>query len=91
MTVEGCLDACAAEGLSLAGVECSRECYCGNTVIGGNNPIDDSNCNYPCSGNSAEACGGAGALNFYVNNLQFTTGPASVVDSYNKYSKTVCW
>lgn len=92
MTVESCLDACAAEGLNLAGVEYSRECFCGNTIIGDNRPIDNSKCNMACTGNPNELCGGPGALNLYVNNnYQFTEGPASVVQSYNGWEVTQCW
>lgn len=93
MTVEACLDACAAENLNLAAVEYSRECYCGNTIVGDNRPIDGSHCNMVCSGNPTELCGGAAALNLYVNNnFQFTTGPASVVvRSYNGYTLNECW
>jgi hypothetical protein len=92
MTVESCLDACAAEGLNLAGVEYSRECFCGNTIVGNNRPIDNSKCNMACNGNSNQLCGGPGALNLYVNNnYQFTEGPASVVQSYNGWEVTQCW
>ena len=92
MTIEGCLDACANMGLNLAGVEYSRECFCGNTIIGDNRPIDPSKCNMVCTGNINELCGGAGALNLYVNNgYQFTEGPASLVELYNDWTVNECW
>jgi WSC domain len=92
MTVEACLDACTAEGMNLAAVEYSRECYCGNTILGANAPIANSNCNYACTGNPNEACGGSAALNLYVNNnYAFTTGPGGVVQSYKGYVVNECW
>ncbi|KAF2816474.1 WSC-domain-containing protein [Mytilinidion resinicola] len=92
LTVESCLDACEAAGYSLAGVEYSRECYCGNTLIGNNQPISDATCNMPCSGNANELCGGPGALNLYIkDNYPFTTGPAFALASYKGYAKTQCW
>ncbi|OCK75198.1 hypothetical protein K432DRAFT_309072, partial [Lepidopterella palustris CBS 459.81] len=92
MTIEACLDSCAAEDLSITSVEYSRECYCGNTIAGYNRPIDRSNCNMACSGNSLELCGGPGALSLYINNsYQFTEGSASVVQTYNGYAVTECW
>jgi len=50
----------------MAGLEYSRECYCGDTFVnGGGNPLPDSSCDMPCptDGNS---CGGPLALNLYT-------------------------
>lgn len=53
MTVAGCINACAANGYSSAGVEYASECYCDNKDY----PIgqsDGSYCDMPCSGDATE-------------------------------------
>lgn len=68
MTVKTCVDFCESKGLSLAGLEYARECYCGDSyndekrapkkgVLGA--------CGTPCSGDNKEICGAAGALSMY--------------------------
>ncbi|KAI0267652.1 glycosyl hydrolase catalytic core-domain-containing protein [Gloeopeniophorella convolvens] len=67
MTTEACLNTCASEGYSFAGTEWSQECYCGNTYNGGTPPLaPPTDCNMPCSGNSAEICGGPFRINVYA-------------------------
>ncbi|TFK42314.1 WSC domain-containing protein [Crucibulum laeve] len=91
MTVETCLDSCSAGGFALGGLEYGRECYCGNALLyqyeGTMNP-----CSYPCSGNSLEICGGSSSINVYQNgNMPFTSGPSSILRSYNGWIFTQCW
>ncbi|TVY89537.1 WSC domain-containing protein, partial [Lachnellula willkommii] len=64
MTVELCLAACKQGGYDMAGVEYGQECYCG--VVLGNGTVPTSGCNMPCSGNTAETCGGSSVLNLFV-------------------------
>ncbi|KKY22443.1 putative copper radical oxidase [Diplodia seriata] len=73
-TVAKCLDACAAKGLAYCGAEYYYECYGGAAkpadglaVAGVADPLL-AGCNYACSGNATEACGGADRLLVYVNN-----------------------
>ena len=64
---------------NLYSLEYYGECYCGASVAGVQVP--DSQCNYPCSGNSSEACGGSYILSVY----QDTTFPqtnSSVITDY---------
>lgn len=75
MTVEVCLDACQAAGYSLAGVEYSQECYCGDAFQFGGAPATDG-CTMACKGNSAELCGGSNRLNAYTFAGSVTTPPA---------------
>jgi hypothetical protein len=71
MTVETCVAYCQTNGFSIAGLEYSRECYCGNSFSNGASLSTTSgNCNMPCGGNSKEICGGPSALSIYQ-------GPAS--------------
>lgn len=63
MTIERCKEYCRDNNWAVAGLEYSKECFCGNespTKI-----IPDSRCNKPCSGNSQQICGGGWALNIY--------------------------
>lgn len=66
LDVNECLSACRDEGYPFAGVEFGRECYCGNVLANGTLPLDSSSCDFPCSGDPSQTCGGAGALNLYV-------------------------
>ncbi|KAJ7472198.1 WSC domain-containing protein [Mycena latifolia] len=86
MTVESCLDSCAAGGYILGGVEFGDECYCGNALLHVYGASQA--CDMPCSANASEYCGGPTALNLYqFADIPFTTGPASTVFSY----KTWVW
>ena len=66
MTVEICSATCQA--YAYFGVEYFRECYCGNTIAPGGVPAPAAECDSPCSGNSAEKCGGNSRLNLYQYN-----------------------
>ena len=66
LTVEECLFACKDGGYSFAGVEFGQECYCGVVLGNGTAPVSSSLCNFPCTGNSSETCGGSGTLDLYV-------------------------
>lgn len=91
MTVEACLDTCGALGFALAGLEYSRECFCGNTIMGTGAPVNASSCNLGCTGSKDSLCGGNLALNLYVqNNSSFTRGPASILSSYNCFGNPQC-
>ncbi|OCH94040.1 WSC-domain-containing protein [Obba rivulosa] len=66
MTVASCVSWCDSRGWSMAGLEYSRECYCGDSFVnGGGDPLPDSACDMTCptDGNS---CGGPLALNVYT-------------------------
>ncbi|KAG8775799.1 hypothetical protein FRC16_004729, partial [Serendipita sp. 398] len=92
LTPGKCQVLCENAGFPLAGVEYSRECWCGNTITGNNRVSYDGICYMPCSGNAAKACGGSDAINIYVkDNFQYTVGPASVLSGYNGFSTTQCW
>ncbi|KAI0414822.1 WSC domain-containing protein [Xylaria grammica] len=66
MTVEKCLDFCAAHGAYLfAGLEYSRECWCGNEVNALSVQLPDNFCDTPCDGANTTACGGALRLSLY--------------------------
>ncbi|GAA5831420.1 hypothetical protein JCM11251_004019 [Rhodosporidiobolus azoricus] len=81
-TVEACLDACAAKGYKLCGVEYHGECWGGNTLHETSKTEDESACNFTCWDNPNEICGGSGistnaAMNLYAVNKDSLT---NVVD-----------
>ncbi|KAJ7864636.1 hypothetical protein B0H14DRAFT_2736161 [Mycena olivaceomarginata] len=89
-TVESCLDACAAGGFILGGLEFGHECYCGNALLYVYN-VPQGNCVLPCAGNASELCGGSQALNLYqFANTSFTTGPPSIVFAYKNWNRWAC-
>ncbi|KPI42280.1 putative fungistatic metabolite [Cyphellophora attinorum] len=65
-TTESCAAFCST--YEFFGTEYGAECYCGGSLTY-NTTLSESSCNMACSGNSAEKCGGPGALSLYRNNL----------------------
>jgi hypothetical protein len=79
-TIANCLDACAQSGLSVCGAEYYQECYGGSNIpssnlIAGSDPLT-AGCNYPCTGNKTEACGGSNRILVYINNGTVTATSA---------------
>ncbi|CCA66988.1 related to glyoxal oxidase precursor [Serendipita indica DSM 11827] len=61
MTVELCVDACRADGFSVAGLEWAQECWCGDDI-----PSNGAqSCDMACKGNPNEHCGGGNRINVY--------------------------
>lgn len=69
MTVEACVSYCSEAGYSYAGLEYSTQCYCGDSIAAGNDPIQGvvGGCLFACGGNSTQMCGGSDALSVYHN------------------------
>ncbi|KAI1279129.1 WSC domain-containing protein [Xylaria sp. FL0933] len=66
MTVEKCLDFCArGTAYRLAGLEYSRECWCGDELNSLSVRLPDAACDTPCDGANSTACGGALRLTLY--------------------------
>ncbi|GAA5945455.1 hypothetical protein JCM10213_005991 [Rhodosporidiobolus nylandii] len=91
-TVEGCLDACGAQGWTVAGVEYHGECWCGNEL----NPlstVQSGACGLTCAGNPLQYCGGVGgptgaAFNIYRGtNVQAITSSSSAAASQSTREK----
>ncbi|PPR01095.1 hypothetical protein CVT26_016001 [Gymnopilus dilepis] len=74
MTVEGCIDACAAEGYTSAGLEYGQECWCGNVTYPPGESVPSSECNMPCNGNAGEFCGSSALIIIYTS-LDIDFGP----------------
>lgn len=65
MTVESCTAHCTADNFTIAGLEYSTQCFCGNELIDGATKAPDSDCNMACGGNASEACGAGNRLSVY--------------------------
>ncbi|KAJ9115652.1 hypothetical protein QFC20_000979 [Naganishia adeliensis] len=75
MTGVACANACLSAGFNLAGTQYSQECYCGNALnVTALTVRDNKYCDYPCSGNEREMCGGA-----YHNTLYSATPTVPLV------------
>ncbi|BFZ57703.1 hypothetical protein PYCC9005_004756 [Savitreella phatthalungensis] len=78
-TVEHCNVFCSDRGYTYAGTEFSSECYCGNTLP---EPADDqSQCNFPCGGDSSEVCGGDNKLS--IQQISYSYQYGCSVDDIN--------
>ena len=62
MTVQKCTETCGEKGFSYAGVQYGKQCFCGDSYGSSGGA---SNCNMPCSGDSAQICGGFWANSVY--------------------------
>ncbi|KAL8670348.1 MAG: hypothetical protein Q9168_005106 [Polycauliona sp. 1 TL-2023] len=89
-TNDRCQTACNNGKYAFSGSEYQTECYCGNTPPPNVYKSDEIFCNYGCSGDSSETCGGlqvgaGGYISIYYDPTRFTpsdndttsTGPAS--------------
>ena len=58
LTIESCVATCVSKGYSVAGLEYSSQCFCGNDIQnGGALATSDTDCSLTCSGNNKEICG----------------------------------
>jgi hypothetical protein len=68
LTVQSCIATCAGLGYSIAGMEYSTQCFCGNFVQnGGALATADTDCAMACGGNAGEICGGPDRVSLYSN------------------------
>ena len=68
LTVEKCIATCRGKGYSVAGMEYSSECFCGNAIIqGGEEASSESDCNMNCGGNANQKCGGPNRMSIYAD------------------------
>ncbi|KAF2005544.1 WSC domain protein [Amniculicola lignicola CBS 123094] len=67
MTVEKCVDYCSSQGYTFAGLEYSKECYCGNSLAPSRAPKLGifGGCTMDCAGNSTQFCGAGLQLSIY--------------------------
>jgi len=72
MTVETCLSFCAHAAYPLAGLQYSRECWCGDHLNSLSQKVADALCDTPCDGANNTACGGALRLTLYNSTVPVT-------------------
>lgn len=77
-TPEKCIATCISNGFTIAGMEYSEECYCGNALNNGAKKTDESDCNMACSGDNTQMCGAGNRLSLYSKG-DFTVFPVPVV------------
>ncbi|KAA8895875.1 WSC domain-containing protein [Sphaerosporella brunnea] len=65
MTAAVCVAGCEAKSFSLAGVEYSTECWCGNTLSNQSISVPDTECDMKCGGDKKSFCGGPNRLVLY--------------------------
>ncbi|KAG8847181.1 hypothetical protein FRB91_012037 [Serendipita sp. 411] len=87
MTVQKCIDGCAAAGFSSAGVEYGGECYCDNVTYPPGQSQDMSECNMACTGDASEICGGPDRiLIYYKPDAPTTTTYTGVIEVHDSAS-----
>jgi len=79
MTVPDCLGFCSANGTAwkYAGVEYSRECWCGDRISALSVREPDSDCDLACDGNAEMICGGLLKLSVYMLSAAASNQPFS--------------
>ncbi|KAL8936038.1 MAG: hypothetical protein Q9216_005133 [Gyalolechia sp. 2 TL-2023] len=98
MTNNKCITACAAQGYALAATEYTNECWCGRTTP--KTLANETDCNYVCTGNDTQICGGNGYFHDHSFMSLFSNGkalpplpnvPPSIVPSYGAYNYSGCY
>jgi hypothetical protein len=79
MTIEKCVAYCKGNDYRYAGIEYYGKCTCGASVNGF--AVDESICNYKCTGNKGEVCGGDNAVSIYQDPT-FPVVDNSVITDY---------
>ncbi|KAL0946020.1 hypothetical protein HGRIS_012297 [Hohenbuehelia grisea] len=83
LTVESCLSFCSASGYTFAGVEFSRECYCGFSLPTTAVATSIDECNSACTGNTAQSCGAGNRLNVFSTGGSGPSVPQNAGDNWN--------
>ncbi|KAI0128623.1 WSC domain-containing protein [Xylariales sp. AK1849] len=85
MTIEICVAECKGNNFRYAGLAYYGSCYCGQTVDKA--MVDNSECSFPCAGNSSETCGGDTGINVYQDTTFLPVNETTVDD----YVPLGCW
>ncbi|VDB83101.1 unnamed protein product [Peniophora sp. CBMAI 1063] len=81
LTVEGCVESCVSQNYTVAGMEFSTQCFCGQELINGAVVGTESSCSNACGGNSTEACGGPDRMSIYTSSKNLTALPVPVTQN----------
>ena len=79
-TPQRCIGVCRSRGFAFAGVQYGESCLCGNSYgkYGAAN-----NCDFRCTGNAAQVCGGNSANSVYTTGIAITSPPPPPPPSSN--------
>ncbi|KAH7906672.1 copper radical oxidase-like protein [Hygrophoropsis aurantiaca] len=75
VTVESCIAHCVSSNYTLAAIEYSTQCFCGDYLTNGAAKAPEADCNMACGGNANEACGGPNRLSVYTSTGNVTVLP----------------
>lgn len=98
-TNDMCTSTCQGQGYIFAGTQYSQECWCGNAI-----PLlkaDEGNCNFGCTGNGSQTCGGNGLfhdstwISVFGDSKRFngntTSAPLQLTPSVGLYNFVGCY
>ncbi|KAK7923912.1 WSC domain-containing protein [Apiospora marii] len=86
MTVPMCLDFC--DKYKFAGLEWSRECWCGNEINLRSTKRNDSDCDMACPANKNMSCGGNLRLSIYNSTVTSSASSTSSTPTRSPTSTT---
>ena len=67
-SIELCTSGCVSSGYTIAGLQNTTQCYCGNSLNSQSAAlVVDASCRYTCPGKSGEICGGNNRLSIFSN------------------------
>ncbi|QIW97506.1 hypothetical protein AMS68_003024 [Peltaster fructicola] len=89
-TIEVCTATCNSLGYSIAGVEYSSQCFCGNTLTYKAQQVIDSSCNFQCSGNTNETCGGFSRMSVFSRGTPAQYTPPKNLAAVGPYQYSSC-
>ncbi|KAH7360449.1 WSC domain-containing protein [Rhexocercosporidium sp. MPI-PUGE-AT-0058] len=84
-TVEGCVAFCKGNGYQYAGLEYGEQCFCGASV--NNVQTDEADCDFSCTGDRTEVCGGSNRVSIYQDPTFPVVDPTTISD----YQKLGCY
>ncbi|XP_041483836.1 uncharacterized protein LOC121430584 [Lytechinus variegatus] len=95
ITITYCIQFCnesITANYTYAGVENGNECYCGEgsdnyTQHGVGPDMSDKNCQFPCSGDPTESCGGSGYIAVFISKSIIC--PAAMVTTMNTPTESI--
>ena len=88
MSLDACIEYCDQLNYNYAGAEFADECYCGNSIVtnqGAGTVASASDCNMPCSGETAQICGGPSRMTVYHRVLPSLNLPSGWSQSFCSY------
>lgn len=91
LTIESCVNACIGAGYTVAGMEYSIQCFCGNEIInGGVLATQQTDCNANCGGSAAEQCGAGNRMSIYYTGTLVLKGPPTAKQTVGSWTYSGC-